>query len=177
MWAKIAKYYPPWFEFIPLMVVIFTISITVIFYGRLPDTIPSHFGISGSPDAWGHKGMIILLPALSCGIYLQLLLLNWFLIISPEDPSKAAINLSAARKQKLGPERLEEIRSLTARLMWLLNTLTAMLFAVIVEATVKVSLGQQQGLGKEIWLILAALLIVVFIALIKTYQLSRIPKE
>lgn len=175
MWARIAKYYPPWLEFIPLTMVVFTLSYTIASYGKLPEIIPRHFGASGLPDAWSHKGIIIVLPVLSCWIYIQSLLLNWFLIISPEDPAKV-VNLSAERKQKLGFERLEEIRALTARIVWFTNTLTAMLFAYIVEATIKVSLGYQQGMGRGIWLIVGILLAAIFVAGFKMYQLSRIPK-
>lgn len=44
----------------------------------LPDTIPTHFGIDGKPDAWGKKQSIFMLPAIMGGmsLFVYLLLSN-----------------------------------------------------------------------------------------------------
>jgi uncharacterized membrane protein len=44
----------------------------------LPDTIPTHFGIDGKPDAWGKKDSIFMLPAIMGGmsLFVYLLLSN-----------------------------------------------------------------------------------------------------
>lgn len=39
---------------------------------RLPDRIPTHFDISGHPNAWGSPGFLWFLPAVAAGIYLLL---------------------------------------------------------------------------------------------------------
>jgi len=37
---------------------------------RLPDRVPTHFDISGHPNAWGSPGMLWILPAVGFGLYL-----------------------------------------------------------------------------------------------------------
>lgn len=40
------------------------------FWGRLPETIPIHFGITGQPQNWGNKPILCLLPTVGTLIYL-----------------------------------------------------------------------------------------------------------
>jgi len=37
---------------------------------RLPDRIPTHFDISGQPNAWGSPGALWILPVVGLGLYL-----------------------------------------------------------------------------------------------------------
>ena len=43
---------------------------------RLPDRVPTHFDISGRPNAWGSPGMLWILPAVGLGLYLLMTLLE-----------------------------------------------------------------------------------------------------
>lgn len=43
---------------------------------RLPDRIPTHFDISGQPNAWGSPGFLWLLPVVATGIYLLMTVLG-----------------------------------------------------------------------------------------------------
>lgn len=43
---------------------------------RLPDRIPTHFDISGHPNAWGPPGFLWFLPAVATGVYLLLTVLG-----------------------------------------------------------------------------------------------------
>ncbi len=43
---------------------------------RLPDRIPTHFDISGQPNAWGSPGFLWFLPAIATGVYLLLTVLG-----------------------------------------------------------------------------------------------------
>jgi uncharacterized membrane protein len=43
---------------------------------RLPDRIPTHFDVSGQPNAWGPPGFLWFLPAVAFGIYLLLTVLG-----------------------------------------------------------------------------------------------------
>ena len=36
---------------------------------RLPDRVPTHFDISGQPNAWGSPGILWILPAVGLGLY------------------------------------------------------------------------------------------------------------
>jgi uncharacterized membrane protein len=43
---------------------------------RLPDRIPTHFDISGQPNAWGPPTTLWLLPAIGTGLYLLMTVLG-----------------------------------------------------------------------------------------------------
>ncbi|MGA9585140.1 MAG: DUF1648 domain-containing protein [Terracidiphilus sp.] len=43
---------------------------------RLPDRIPTHFDISGQPNAWGPPGFLWFLPAVAAGLYMLLTVLG-----------------------------------------------------------------------------------------------------
>ena len=43
---------------------------------RLPDRIPTHFDISGQPNAWGPPGFLWFLPVVATGLYLLLTVLG-----------------------------------------------------------------------------------------------------
>jgi uncharacterized membrane protein len=43
---------------------------------RLPERIPTHFDISGQPNAWGSPGFLWFLPLVAAGLYLLLTLLG-----------------------------------------------------------------------------------------------------
>jgi uncharacterized membrane protein len=44
---------------------IVAIAVTASLYGRLPASIPIHWGLTGKPDRWGPAYTIFLLPALA----------------------------------------------------------------------------------------------------------------
>ncbi len=46
-----------------------TAALTVSSMGALPARIPTHFGFDGSPDGWGGKDSLLLLPVLSAVFY------------------------------------------------------------------------------------------------------------
>lgn len=48
---------------------VFAIFFVAINYSSLPDTIPTHFGFNGKPDAYGNKLMIFLLLGICVAIY------------------------------------------------------------------------------------------------------------
>jgi len=43
---------------------------------RLPDRIPTHFDISGQPNAWGSPGFLWFLPIVATGLYLLITVLG-----------------------------------------------------------------------------------------------------
>jgi Protein of unknown function (DUF1648) len=44
-------------------------AVFLAYYGRLPDTIPTHFGFTGAPNGWGAKSMLLLFPLLGLVAY------------------------------------------------------------------------------------------------------------
>ncbi len=166
-------FYPPWLELIPVILLIFAFSYTAECYSFLPEQVPTHFGLAGNPDAWAAKGFwsVYALPLLGSVIWLSMLLINYFLIIRPEDPGQY-INLPQRHKEKLDRERLEAIRTTTARGIMLLNLTLAAMIAAFQYSSINVALGRQESLGM-IALVFAALILAESIGLsIKTLSMT-----
>jgi hypothetical protein len=176
MWDKISRFYPPWLEIFPLALVVFALLYTNAWYDALPSTVPTHFGADGQPDGWSSKSFVsvYLLPLTNLFIYLMMVFINLFLIIRPDDPRRV-VNLMEKEKDALGPERLEAIRTFTARGLWLINTLTIGCLAYLTYGSINVGLGRQEGLGWVMWAFFGAFIIVSLGMTIKVLALSSPP--
>jgi Domain of unknown function (DUF1648) len=121
------------FEILALVAVVATWIVAVRVYPRLPPRIPTHFGFSGRPDAWGRKGMIFLLPVVSLAIYL----LQWRVmgLVGHDIPSTRFTLVLA-----------------------LLRLETAALMLAIERGMVAVARGRAARLGNSIWLYTGAIL-------------------
>lgn len=148
MWEKIGRFYPPWLELIPVMLLIFAFCYSYANYPLLSDQVPTHFGLAGTPDAWAPKSFasVYLAPVIVTIVWLSMTLMNYFLIMLPEDPGKC-INLPQNKKEELGPERMESIRTITARGLFLLNLTVAAMIAALQYGSINTALGLQNGLG------------------------------
>lgn len=160
MWEKIVRFYPPWLELIPVVLLIFAFGYSAANYPLLPEQVPTHFGFAGTPDAWRAKGFasVYLPPVMAAIIWLSMALMNYFLIMGPEDPGKC-INLPQRQKEQLGPAKLEAIRTTTARGMMLINLTVIATITILQYGSINTALGLQKGLG-----IIAAILALVIIA-------------
>ncbi len=176
MLKKVAKCYSPWLEIIPFGVVLFSIVYSVYYYGEIPDIIPKYFNAVGMPVDWTGRGILIFLPIVSLWLYLQNSLINYFLIIAPKDAG-TVLRYSPEKREKLGGKRLEQIRTLVARLLWIVNSLVAILFAYIIHGIIKIALGYETVLGLGLWFIIGILIAAVVYICLKIIILSRIPKE
>lgn len=62
--------------FIIILIILLPLIYTASIYSSLPDTIPTHFGLSGEPDSFGNKSNIwlitVLMAVVSAGVYLLL---------------------------------------------------------------------------------------------------------
>jgi len=58
-------------EFIPLLLIILTISVSIFFYNNLPERIATHWNFAGEVDGYGSgRAQAIFFPLLIIGIYL-----------------------------------------------------------------------------------------------------------
>ncbi len=57
------------FDLLAIVAILYTIYIIFANYRAMPETIPSHFGFSGKPDAYSGKGTVFLLPIVSIILY------------------------------------------------------------------------------------------------------------
>lgn len=102
-------------------------------WSRLPDRVPTHFGFTGQPDAWGAKGTLLLLPLIGWVMYLSLLALtrvphlyNYPVPITPEN---AEVQYRLARRLVL---------ALAAVVVWL--------FLAIFAGSALVAFGKEGAL-------------------------------
>ena len=110
------------------------VVLTVIAWIRLPQSIPSHFGAGGTPDAYGGKGSLLLLPIFSVVMYIALTALERFPWIYnyPGDVTEE----NAPRYYRYGRLMIE-----------CLKLITILIFLYLQWQTYRVGEGASGGLG------------------------------
>lgn len=121
-------------EVLSVMGVLFTFILVYQSWGILPDRIPTHFGFTGQPDAWGNKGNLFFLPIGTVAMYL-------FLTIVSRFPHTFNYPVKITEENAITQYLLA--RYLTA----LLKVETIWLFAYIQWVTIEVALGKATGLS------------------------------
>lgn len=116
-----------------------------LFYSKLPETIPSHFGISGAADAFGPKTGIFSLPGIATVLFIGLTILNRFphIFNYPE-----TITQTNALRQY----------TYATRLVRFLKLSVALIFLALLTMTSLTALHRASGL--EYWFLPAALALV-----------------
>jgi uncharacterized membrane protein len=102
-------------------------------WSGLPDVVPTHFGISGTPNSWGDKRSIWLVPAVGLFIYL-------LLTVSARYPR--LVNLPF-RVDRNAPE----VQRIIFRLLASSKAATMLLLAYIVYGQVQSAMRQTNSLG------------------------------
>lgn len=128
----------------------FTFLMTILAWGSLPDKVPTHYGFTGTPDSYGDKGMIWLLPIIGLALYAGMTLVNRYphifnypVTITPEN---------AARQYRLA--RL---------LMVVMKTVLACLFIYMQWTGLEVARGYSTGFA---WFGIPLILVLLFVPLI-----------
>lgn len=133
------------------------IVMTVYWWPTLPAIIPTHFGADGTPNAYGSKDSVLLLPGLLVALTLFFALLSRFpwvfnypVTITPEN---------AALQYRRGRTMLAVV-----------NAVMAVTFAYIQWQTIQVAHGAATGLGATdslgaifVFVVLAPIAIIVLI--------------
>lgn len=63
-------------ELIGILGLILIIVITIFYYNKLPNVIPTHFNAAGKANGWGGKGSLIILPIIVYILYIGLTILK-----------------------------------------------------------------------------------------------------
>lgn len=115
-------------------------------WSSVPDKIPTHFGFSGTVDAWGSKSSIIFLPIIMTVLYLMMTILaafpQYYNYSVPITPENATAQYKNAR----------------TLMLWLTLQLVAT-FSYITLMMIQVGLGKAKGFG--LWF-LPVFLVVIF---------------
>jgi len=121
------------------------------YYRDLPDEIPSHFGFKGMPDGFGNKGSIWALPIIGVLLYIGFSLLNYFVIVKNKVKSSDKYGEPIARENVL-------------RLMQIIKLMLSVAFAYILWQTIRVSLGETEGLG--VWFLPTFIVLMTFLPIV-----------
>lgn len=109
--------------------------ITIYFYPKLPDIVPSHFNAAGEADGWSGKGTIWISPAIAFVLFMGIRILTNYPhhlnYISP-----------------ITEENAEYQYRLATRLLRSINLVIAGLFFYIQWSIVNTALGKWEGSGK-----------------------------
>ncbi|MDI3341340.1 MAG: DUF1648 domain-containing protein [Sphaerobacter sp.] len=110
------------------------IGTLVVLRRAWPDRVPTHFGPTGEPDAWGRKAWLLFPPLVMMVLYTALTILSRYPHIFNYPWRITAEN--AARQYRLARTMLSWLK---AELVWL--------FAYLTWGTVRVAQGEAAGLG------------------------------
>lgn len=136
----------------------------ILWWAALPQTVPSHFDISGRPNAYSSKWWLLLLPALSVVITAGFTILTRY-------PHLFNYPVRVTPKNALHLYR-------TGRLLlrWI-NAVLAWVFAVIEWQTLQVTLGKAAGLPQWFPLVTVALIALVLISVVAFILTSVLSSE
>lgn len=118
----------------------------IYFSPMLPETIPTHFGFSGEPDAWGSKTTLLILPMTGLVLYILLTVVG---LVPHTYNYLWAITEKNARAQYVLAKAL--LGWLKVEIIWF--------FSYMVWKTIMISLGKAEGMGQESVLIF---LVIIF---------------
>lgn len=127
----------PWdqvLEVLSVILLLVAIFSVIQAWRILPESLPTHFGPSGTPDAWGGKYTIILLPGISLGLYLLLTVLSHYPHIYNYPCRITEENASAQYRMAQTFMRVLKLEMMA-------------LFTYIEWGTIQVALGKAGGLG------------------------------
>lgn len=148
-------------EILSVVALLTLMIIPIIYFGQLPDRIPSHFDFSGNPDSYLGKGSIWILPIVGLVLYIGLTILNRF-------PHK--FNYPA----KITPENAEKLYGVTTQMMRVLKVVILGLFNYMTYQVINVALNHAEGLGGYfVWVYLVFILGVIGVYIYKMNSLKK----
>jgi len=107
------------FDILTMLGVVAAVTLMIVYWPRLPERIPYHFGPSGEPDAWGGKGVLVVAP---------IIVLFVTSVLTAVMKSPAKMNYPV----KITPENAERQYRLARNLLLIVRTEIAWTGAVVV---------------------------------------------
>ena len=121
-------------EILAVLAGLVMIVLSLFYYYKLPDVIPSHFNLSGKPDAYSQKWHIFILPFIGILLYTFLSILNKY-------PHKFNFPVIITN------QNAEKQYSMACRMIRVLKMLVLMLFLYLTITTIAISMGKSEVLG------------------------------
>ena len=130
----------------------------IISWPNLPERIPTHFGFSGQPDAWGGKGSLLAIPIIVTVMYILLGLLRKI-----PHYYNYAVTITEKNAQAQYSIGVSLITWLRTEICWI--------FLLILRASIRVGQGKTTGIG------VVTLLFIVVIFATLFYFIYRMIKQ
>jgi uncharacterized membrane protein len=147
-------------EVVAAILLICIIAYTLLEFNALPDRIPRHFDATGSPDAFGNKGMILIMPAINTIV---------FIIITFAQRAPHIHNYLV----KLTAENILRQYQNSIDMLRCIKFITTIQLSYITFATVETALGRMNGLGTFfIPITLVSIFSVLIFFVIRGYRLK-----
>jgi uncharacterized membrane protein len=125
-------------------------GLTIFFWSRLPETIPTHFNMKGEADGWGSKLFIFFMPALAIVITVT---------ISLVQRKPHAFNYLV----KITPENAARQYLLAVRMLRFLKFSISLIFIILTSA---IYLSAVSGNGKTAFLAIPAVFVFTFVPMV-----------
>ena len=130
---------------------------TIVNFKNLPETIPIHYNIAGTPDGFGPKSTIWFETTLTTALFL-------FLMYVSKKPNFPLLNI---------PQNIKKKPILTEFIVSILLLIIMLIFADINYEIIQNALGKTNGLSSIIHYLLGLVFIFVFGLLIYSYIISK----
>jgi len=117
----------------------------IIYFNKLPERIPIHFGFNGEPDGFGSKIFILVIPFVGILLFTMMLWINKYPHTFNYLP-------------KITNENAHQQYRLATKLIRVLNALITCMFAYITHTIIQTALGNKNGFSSSF--------IVIFVILI-----------
>lgn len=142
---------------ISFVVLILIWIFTIVNFKNLPETIPIHYNIAGTPDGFGPKSTIWFETTLTTALFL-------FLMYVSKKPNFPLLNI---------PQNIKKKPILTEFIVSILLLIIMLIFADINYEIIQNALGKTNGLSSIIHYLLGLVFIFVFGLLIYSYIISK----
>lgn len=142
---------------ISFVVLILIWIFTIVNFKNLPETIPIHYNIDGTPDGFGPKSTIWFETTLTTALFL-------FLMYVSKKPNFPLLNI---------PQNIKKKPILTEFIVSILLLIIMLIFADINYEIIQNALGKTNGLSSIIHYLLGLVFIFVFGLLIYSYIISK----
>ena len=129
-------------------------------WSSLPERVPIHFGLSGTPDRWSTPGSVLLLP--SAGLFL-------FIVLSAVAMFPQSWNLPA----KVNEENQARVFEAGGEMLACLKAMLEWLFFWILYQTMEVARGSAANLGPMIQVTIPLLFLTMGYYLFRIHKASK----
>jgi hypothetical protein len=130
-----------------------------MYWGRLPDRVPTHFNAAGNPDAYGSRSMLLVLLLASLGI---------FALLTVASALPRFLNYPA----RVTEENRARMEPLALDMLAWLKLAVVCLIGYIAWGTIQVAMGRMSGLS--FWFLPATLAAVFGITLYYIFRMRSV---